>query len=759
MPARPRFLVAATCLLGLPCLAGGILLFALGGSLYYAIAGFALLVCAVLMWARNPAGEWLYALFLLATLAWSLFESGLDFWPLLPRLSLFAALGLWASLPSFLRSGRNRPGFAACIAALCFGVLGLALGVPHRDPVAAFPAPLGATQGAPADTNWPSYGNDAGGTRFAPLTDINAGNVAHLQVAWTFRSGEASAPNSASEATPLKIGDMLYSCTPGNQVFALDPRTGVLRWRFDPKTAPGAYAIHTCRGVAFYAAPAGNAECPTRIIAATLDARLFALDASTGVVCRGFGQGGFVSLRDGLGAIGQGQYGVTSPPTIVNGHVIIGALIPDNQALDMPSGVIRSFDPIDGHLQWAWDVGAPDRSGAPPPGQNYTRSTPNAWSIFSADPALGLVYIPTGNPSPDSWAQKRREFDEKYLSSVVAIDVTTGRPRWSFQTVHHDLWDYDTSAQPSLIDFPMPDGPRPALLQATKRGDVFVLDRRTGQPLLPTAERAVPQGPTLPGEWASKTQPFSALSMPVPEIHESSLWGATFLDQLYCRIQFRRSRYAGMFTPPGTWPIIQMPGNTGSIDWGGVSIDTDRNTLVANYMMLPWRGRLIPRAEIGYDMRHTPLAGLMTGTPYGWDFKPWLSPLGVPCLQPPWGALTAIDLGTGRVLWDRPIGTAMDNGPFGLHSHLPLTIGVPSLSGTMVTRGGLIFLSGTADQYVRAIETATGRELWKARLPAGGQATPMTYMSGGHQYLLVTAGGQMLMHTTPGDYTIAYRLP
>jgi quinoprotein glucose dehydrogenase len=757
-PRRPIVLAATLCLLGIPSLVGGIFLLVLGGSAYYAAAGLALLACASLLWARNPLGERLYAVFLLATLAWSLSESGLNFWALLPRLSLFALIGIWASLPSFLRGPPHRTGLAAVTGVLSLCVMLLALGMPRHNQYAPFPPLADGTQATQPDTDWPNYGNDPGGSRFAPLADINAGNVASLQVAWTFRSGEASLPKSASEATPLKIGDTLYSCTPGNQIFALDSRSGVLRWRFDPKIALGAYAIHTCRGVAYYAAPPGTADCPTRIITATIDARLFALDAASGTVCKGFGHAGFVSLKDGLGAVGQGQYGVTSPPTIVNAHVVIGALIPDNDALDMPSGVVRSFDPIDGHLQWAWDVGAPDRSGPPLPGQTYTRSTPNAWSIFSADPALGLVYIPTGNPSPDSWAQKRRDFDEKYLSSIVALDVATGRPRWSFQTVHHDLWDYDTSAQPSLIDFPTAEGARAALLQATKRSDIFVLDRRTGQPLLPTAERAVATGPMLPGEWASKTQPFSALSMPVPQLTESSLWGATFLDQLYCRIQFHHSRYEGMFTPPGTVPIIQMPGNTGSIDWGGISIDTDRHVLVANYMMLPWRGRLIPRAEVSADMQRTPLAGMMTGTPYAWDFKPWLGPLGVPCFQPPWGALTAIDLGTGRVLWDRPIGTAMDNGPFGLRSHVNLTIGVPSLSGTIVTRGGLIFISGTADQFVRAIETSTGRELWKARLPAGGQATPMTYMAGGHQYLLVTAGGQMLMQTTPGDYTIAYRL-
>jgi quinoprotein glucose dehydrogenase len=403
-------------------------------------------------------------------------------------------------------------------------------------------------------------------------------------------------------------------------------------------------------------------------------------------------------------------------------------------------------------------MGAPERTGAPPPGETYTRSTPNAWTLFAADEQLGLVYVPTGNASPDFWGAKRRSFDEKYASSVVALDVATGRPRWSFQTVHHDLWDYDVSSQPTLVDLPTPTGSRPALIQATKRGDIYVLDRRDGTPIVPVHERAVPQGAS-PGDQVAKTQPFSELALASPVLAESSMWGVTPLDQLVCRIRLRESRYEGIFTPPGLQYTVIMPGLTGAVNWGGVSVDLDHNVLVTNYMMLPWRGRLVPRQQEPKEAAAAPFANRMLGTPFAWEQSPWLGPLAVPCSQPPWGALAAIDLGTQRILWSRPLGTGRDSGPLGIPSMLPFGMGVPSMGGTLTTRGGLVFISGTLDRYVRAFELRSGRELWKARLPAGGQATPMPYMAGGSQFLVVTAGGHSIMGTKFGDYTIAYALP
>lgn len=759
---RPYVLGGLTLALGAVLTTGGLRLALLGGSRYYVIAGVLYLAIAVLLLRRRAAADRLCALLVIGTLGWAINECGLAPWALLPRLWLPALLGLWFAMPWVRSSLRIRgtavgASYAALAGALLFGVLILAF-VAARAGSAPVPLPPSSADPRDAGGDWPHYGRSLRGTRFSPLAQLTPSNVAELAIAWIYRSGERPDPSASAEATPLEVGDTLYTCTPNNVIVALDAATGALKWRHDPKIAAGLYAIRTCRGVAYFEAPHAVADCSTRILEGTNDSRLIAVDAKTGAACRSFGTGGVVSLLDGIGGAELSQVYMTSPATIVRGHAIVGSMVLDNQSLDMPSGVIRSFDPMSGELQWAWDMGVPDRRGAPAPGEIYTRSTPNAWTTFAADEELGLVYIPTGNPSPDFWGAKRRPFDEAYGSAIVALDIDTGRVRWSFQTVHHDLWDYDVSAQPALVDLQTPDGRRPALVQATKRGDIFVLDRRTGVPIVPVAERAVPAGAAT-GDWLSKTQPFSALGLPVPTVTEASMWGVTPIDQLLCRIEFRESRYEGMFTPPGTKPTIVMPGLTGVVDWGSVSIDVDRGVLITNYMTLPWRGRLIPRAEVPAEFAAAPLATLMKGSPFAWRFGPWLNALGVPCSQPPWGSITAIDLNSRRVLWDVPLGTGEDSGPLGIPSRLPITMGVPSLSGTVTTRGGLAFISGTADQYVRAIDVASGQERWRARLPAGGQATPMTYMVAGRQFLVVTAGGHSIMRTKFGDYTIAYALP
>lgn len=760
---RPYVLIGALTLLGLPLLWGGWQLARLGGSLYYVAAGAAFLVVAALLWARSALADRLYALLLTGTLAWALWESAFSAWSLLPRLALPAALGFLFLLPRArqLQSAlppHRFPSVSPIVSAVCLVGLTVAFLRPTWTR-SAYPMPPAVTDRSVLGDDWGHYGATLKGTRFSPLTQIDPANVAGLEVAWTYRSGEPADAATAGESTPIKIGDTVYTCTPHNIVVALDAQTGAVRWRHDPKIDRAiVYPLKTCRGVSYYAAPSGTAECPTRIIGGTIDSRVYALDAATGAECKGFGRGGYVSLLEGIGHTEAARVYETSAPTVVQGHIVVGSLVNDNIDLDMPSGVVRSFDAIDGHLQWAWDAGAPERVGAPPEGRTYTRSTPNAWTTFAADEALGLVYVPTGNPSPDMWGVKRRPFDEQFGSSIVALDLATGRPRWAFQTVHHDLWDYDVAAQPTLVELDTPSGRRPALIQATKRGELFVLDRRTGEAIVPVAERAVPQH-GLPEDWLSPTQPFSALALPQPTVSETAMWGVTPLDQLACRIQFRMSRYQGIFTPPGTAPTIEMPGLTGVVDWGGVSFDLDRGILVTNYMSLPWRGRLIPRAEVTKEFAASPIATAAKGTPYAWQFGPWLSALQIPCFEPPWGSLIAIDIATQHVLWNRPLGTAVDSGPFGIPSHIPIEIGVPALSGTMTTRSGLVFISGTVDQYVRAIDLASGRELWRARLPAGGQATPMTYMAGGRQFVVVTAGGQTLMRTKYGDYTIAFALP
>ena len=614
--------------------------------------------------------------------------------------------------------------------------------------------------------DWRQWGRTLSGTRYSPATQIDTDNMARLRIAWSFRTGDDPARKQdarnlpAFEATPLNIGRALFLCTPHNIIVALDAETGAQRWRFDPRTDTHGHYLITCRGVAYYEADSlALTPCPRRILAATLDARLLALDADTGKLCQDFGSHGVVSLREGLGEIQPGYYSVTSAPLVVDGLVITGALVLDNMSTDEPSGVVRAYDAITGQLRWAWDPAVEVPRPALPASTTYSRGSPNAWSQFSADTALDLVYVPTGNRSPDYWGAWRSLTEEHYSSAVVALDIGTGRVRWVFQTVHHDLWDYDVASQPVLTDFPTAAGPVPALIQATKSGQLFVLDRRTGQPLTRVEERQVPRN-AAPGERLSPTQPFS---IGMPSLHpqsltEDELWGLTPLDRYWCVREFRKRRHEGLFTPPSVQGTITYPMNLGASSWGSVSIDEERQILLANTNRVASIVQLIPRAEA--DRREAAgetLYGPQRNTPYAVTITPFLSPLGLPCTPPPWGLLTAIDLKTRKILWQRPLGNTRDRAPLGIER----PYGVPNTGGSLVTAGGLTFVAATTDRYFRAFNTVTGQELWRADLPAGGQATPMTYISesGGRQFIVIAAGGHQHLGSRLGDYVIAYALP
>lgn len=778
---------------------GGIRLMLLGGSAYYLVTGGLLAASAVQLWRGRRSGVYLYGATFFGTLAWSIWEAGLDAWALLPRLGLLLALGAWLLLPA-TRRGLTPTAFvpsierwlggarlslliagSAAVAVVCGWVLHNAGSTPQTDPIyqtgvqprRSATGARQATQAEPKATeDWLHYGGDPGGLRFSAAVQITPANVDKLEVAWIHRTGGSPPPGYITfEATPLKVGKALYLCTGYNDVIALDADSGREVWRYQAQVETADVFTFTCRGVAYYRVPGATGTCAERIYTNTVDARLIALDAHDGHPCRDFGSGGESSLLAGMGKVVRGYYYVTSAPTLVRGRIVVGGWVTDGQYWGEPSGVIRAFDAVTGRLAWAFDMGRPDRQGEPPPGEHYTPATPNSWAPMSADEELGLVFAPTGNATPDYYGAQRRSFDDQYSSSVVAIDAETGKIRWSFQTVHHDLWDYDVASQPTLVDLPTPEGVRKALLQPTKRGEIFVLDRMTGEPIMPVEERPAPQVGAPPGERLSPTQPYS-VAMPSfrgPDLTERSMWGLTPLDQLWCRIRFREARYEGAFTPIGREWTVMFPGFFGGHNWGGVSVDPERHIMVATSNRMANYNRLLTRKEVearGLKARRPGSTEFVGGavpqenTPYGADVQVFFSPLEVPCQQPPYGFLSGVDLLTGQLLWHHPLGSAQDIGPRGIRLGLKIPFGPPSAGGAITTAGGLTFVAASQDAYLRAFDTGSGKLLWEGRLPAGGQATPMTYVSAsGRQMVVIAAGGMASFKTKMGDYVVAFALP
>jgi quinoprotein glucose dehydrogenase/quinate dehydrogenase (quinone) len=760
-----RIIGALLGLIGLWLAGGGGWLLWLGGSAYYLAAGIGCLAAAwCYLGGRPQAGLWIYLAVFAGTCLWAFGEVGTAFWPLIPRVAgpaVFAALAILEWL--FRRpGGRGLAWSATGLAAVAFGLFFASL---IRLPD-TLPAPRDVSVAALPGDEWTAFGRNAEGTRYSPANQIDTTNVGGLTKAWEFRTGDYPAANPGQtqlhtfEATPLKLGDLLYICTPRNIVIAVDADTGQQRWRYDPKVNLSGTAMLACRGVSHFDAGPGAASCRSRIITGTMDARLIALDALTGQPCPDFGTNGTVMLKDGLGVAPDGRYSVTSPPAIVNGIAVIGGFVFDGLQVGEPSGVIRGYDAVTGRLAWSWDSGAVDENWQPKPGEHYTRGSPNSWTVMSADPALGLVYVPMGNATPDYVGMHRTPELGRYSSAVVALDSRTGQRRWHFQTVRHDLWDYDIGSQPVLFDMPMPDGSRvPALAQPTKQGDIYILDRRTGVPLTEVTERKVQRG-AIPGETYAATQPFST-GFPSPlgdkVLKESDMWGATALDQLLCRIAFRSHDYVGMYTPPSVRGSIQFPSNFGVMDWGSVAIDPVAGRMYVNSAHVPMTMHLVPRAEMAkLPADANKMFSPQVGTPYAANPQTMLSQLGIPCNAPPWGKLTAIDLATRTIAWQRPLGSSRDHAPFGI-----AVPGAPNVAGKVATAGGLVFIGAAIDDYLRAFDSKTGKELWRARLPAGGQAAPMTYVSGrtGKQYVVIAAGGHQLMQTTLGDTLVAYALP
>lgn len=618
----------------------------------------------------------------------------------------------------------------------------------------------GGTVTMPGD-GWPHYGNDAGGHRFSSAAQITANNVASLEVAWQFSTGDLvnkreGLDRAIAEATPILVDDRLVFCTPFNEIIALDPATGAGQWRFDAEIDLGQRPANgfICRGVAHWSGDA--AVCPSRILMGTNDGRLVAVDAQSGAACEDFGAGGQVELDIGIELLWPGEFQVTSPPVVIGDVVVVGSSISDNQRRQGPSGAVRAYDARSGELLWTFDpvprqVGDPDWQGSQPPVEGHA----NAWAPMSADPERGLVYVPTSSPSPDFFGGLRPG-DNRHANSVVALNAADGAVRWAYQVVHHDVWDYDLPAQPGLYSVWRNGRAHAVVVQVTKTGHVFVLDRETGQPFLPVEERPMPAS-DVEGEQLSPTQPIPVATPAIvpSRVDPDDAFGLTWLDKRACEKALQALRSDGLFTPPSQQGTLFYPFTGGGANWGGGAYDPRRNLLIVNMSSLAHSVTLFPPAEFDRIRSLFPRDDVepMEGTPYSDRRSLVLSPLDLPCTPPPWGVLAAIDLDSGAIAWRRPLGTLEDL------AGLPLETGTPTFGGPIATAGDVTFIASTMDFYLRAFATETGAELWKGRLPTSGNATPMTYMWKGRQYVVVYAGGNARTTTPIDDKLIAFALP
>ncbi len=623
--------------------------------------------------------------------------------------------------------------------------------------------------------DWQSYGRDPGGTRFSPVGQINRANVKHLEPAWVYRTGDWSdgadgSPKTAFEATPIVVDGTMYVSTLYGRVIALDPETGEELWTFDAKLDRSVHRSEIGnRGVATWVDEelADDDPLRRRIFLATLDARLIAVDARSGRPCTDFGAGGEVDLTQGVDiedhAVDREDYGVTSAPAVIGDLVVVGSAIGDNRAVTVERGLVRAFDARSGELRWYFDP--IPRDEADPAWATWENNSAartgagNVWAPISVDAQRDLVFVPTSSPSPDYFGGERLGANE-YTDSVVALRGSTGEVVWHYQLVHHDLWDYDLPAQPTLITVHKDGRDIPAVAQATKMGLLFLLDRETGEPIFPVEERPVPKS-DVEGEQSWPTQRFPTVPPPLATATATpdDAWGLTPWDRAAAREIIESYRYEGIYTPPSVRGSIEFPGIAGGTNWGSVAFEPRRGLIVLNMSHVPFVVRLYPREGLDIDAARADWPGeyaRQRGTPYVMARRPLLSPLDLPCTKPPWGTLAAVDASTGEVRWEVPLGTIRDLAPL----PLPIRLGVPNMGGPIVTGGDLVFIGAASDNYFRAFDVETGDELWKRRLPAGGQATPMTYRlpGTGKQFVAIAAGGHSKLGTTLGDYVVAFTL-
>lgn len=771
---------------------GGKLLL-LGGTPFYAIIAIGLLITAVALFYKKKFALTIYAVLMWVVVAWTVFEVGFDKWQWIPRGDLIGLFGVWLALPWIVRplsrvSNPAKPAsFHPFLGSTVIIIIAVVIGLMFYDP---YPkeGTLTSQRNPIADSlpgnDWTAYGGTPDGLRFSKLNQITKDNVNNLQLAWTYHTGDVRDSNKDAteytfEATPLKVNDTVYFCTPHNEVHALNPESGALKWKYQPTKDRSYLQQHqTCRGVSYYQesqATASNtatapALCRKRIFNATTDAKLIALDADSGKLCAGFGNNGTVDLRANMGNIRPHALMQTSAPLVAGNLVIVGGSVMDNgYNSGNPSGVIRAYDVNSGSLVWNFDPANPDNTQPLPAGQRYPQDTPVAWATLSADVKNGLVYVPFGNASPDELGGKRdpNSNTEKFRDTLVALDLKTGAFKWRFQSSKHDLWDRDNPSQPSLLDIDYQGSKQPVVILPTKTGNLFVLNRLTGQPVYPINQVDVSTQGGVAGEKFSPTQPVSALNFIPDPIDEKSMWGLTPFDQMACRIDYKSLRYDGNpWTPATEAGSIVFPGNIGVFNWGSVAIDPERQILVASPVRLAYKYNLIKRTPETENKR------LFTkdGTPY-WNenfegdyaihIQQFASSLGIPCIAPPWGRLVGVDLTTGKTGWLRRVGTTKNLKTTFLPGRFPIgfPMGMVAHGGPLTTAGDLVFHGATADNFFRAYDINTGKLLWQTELPAGGQATPATYMGADNkQYVIIAAGGHGSLGTKEGDAVMAFRL-
>ncbi len=767
----------------------GAQLVAVGGSPAYSVIALGVLATAVLVFLKKKSALTLYALLMWGILLWIVYEVGFDKWQWIPRGDLFALIGFWLAMPWVVRpllrnqaAGSNRgfhPFLGGTVAVMALIVIALMFYDPY-----SVKGQIGTSAASRstevAGNEWVAYGGTPSGQRFSSLDQINPQTINKLAVAWEYHTGDLrdadkDAGEYTFEATPLKVNNRVYVCTPHNEVHAINPENGKPDWKYTPEKIRSYLQQHqTCRGVSYYAAPAAQnapaAQCEKRIIMATADARLVALDADTGKLCSDFGSNGVVDLHDNMGNVRPHALMQTAAPLVAGDLIVLGGSVMDN-GYDQgnPSGVIRAYNVTTGKLVWNFDPENPQNTAPVSAEQNYPQDTPVAWATLSADLKNGLVYVPFGNASPDETGTRRdpNSNTEKFRDALVALDLKTGAFKWKFQTSHNDLWDRDNPSQPSLLDLGKEGSKQPALLLPTKVGNIFVLNRLTGEPITPVDQARVQTADGVQGERFAPTQPVSRLNFIPPPLTERSMWGVTPFDQMACRTTFNTLRYDGNpWTPATESGSLIYPGNIGVFNWGSVAVDPDRQILVATPVRLAYIYNLIKRPEQDQEKR------LFTkdGKPY-WNenfngdyairISRLASGLGIPCTAPPWGSMVGVDLNTGNTEWKRRVGTTKNLKTSFMEDRFPVgfPMGMVAHGGPLVTAGGVVFQGATADNFIRAYDVNTGEVLWQYELPAGGQATPSTYTgSDGKQYVIISAGGHGSLGTTLGDSVIAFRL-